>query len=456
VSAPAAARTLGRYALFDAIASGGMATVHIARLIGPVGFARIVAIKRLHAPLATDPEFRSMFVDEARLAARIKHPNVVPTLDVVAEDGELFLVMEYVAGEALSRLLHGGPDRRDPVPSSIASAIMSGVLHGLHAAHEAKNERGESIRLVHRDVSPQNILVGADGISRVLDFGVAKAIGRLQTTRDGRIKGKIGYMAPEQMRGRGASRQSDVYAAAVVLWEMLTGRRLFAGSDDADVIEQVLVGLVDPPSKYAPGVSEALDELVMRGLDLAPDRRFATAREMAFALEKCAPPSLASDVSAWLEEEAGDALAERAARVAAAEAHDVADSQAAVDACAPARAQPRRRSSAAAVIVTLAVAAAAIATAMSARSDRRGSTEQPPSPASSVPSNDPVPEPAVVSGSPSAATSRTATAGAAGRGSRPHAPAAPTTRRITEVTDDCRVPYTFDGTGHKIYKRNCL
>jgi serine/threonine-protein kinase len=308
-------------------------------------------------------------------------------------------------------------------------------------------------------VSPENILVGADGVSRVLDFGVAKAIGRLQTTRDGRIKGKLGYMAPEQMRGKGATRQSDVYAAAVVFWEMLTGRRLFAGSDDADVVEQVLMGLVDPPSKYAPDVTEALDELVMRGLDLAPDRRFATARELALALEKCAPPSLASDVSAWVEAAAGDVLAQRAAQVAAAEAHEVGDSPPVVDAPAssPPRAQPRRRSSGVTVTVALALAVVTTAIATIARTDRRESTAPPPSQASSLASNDPVAEPAVASAPPtSAATPSTATSGAAGRVSRPHAPAAPTARRSAEVTNDCRVPYVVDATGHKIYKRNCL
>ena len=454
------ARRLGRYALFDAIASGGMATVHIARMVGPVGFARIVAIKRLHAHLANDPEFRSMFVDEARLVARISHPHVVPTLDVVAEDGELFLVMEYVAGESLARLLLRGNGRRAAVPPAIASAIMAGVLHGLHAAHEAKNERGESLKLVHRDVSPENILVGADGASRVLDFGVAKAIGRLQTTRDGRVKGKLGYMAPEQMRGKGATRQSDVYAAAVVLWEMLTGRRLFASSEDGEIVEQVLVGLVDPPSKWAPDVSEALDELVMRGLDLAPDRRFATAREMAFALERCAPPALASDVSAWVEAAASDPLAARAAQVAAAEAHEVEDEPAAVDAhgTSPPPAPPtRRRSSRAAVIVALAIAAATGAAAFIARSDRHEPTAPPPSSTGAGASNDPDPEPAVVSSpSPSGATPSTTRPSTGGRAARPRAPVISTPRRSAEPSDECRVPYVVDATGHKIYKRNCL
>ena len=153
-------RVVGRYALYNAIAAGGMATVHLGRLLGPVGFSRTVAIKRLHAQFASDPEFVSMFLDEARLAARIRHPNVVPTLDVVATGGELFLVMEYVPGESIARLARTLRENHEALPTRILSAIMAGVLHGLHAAHEAKDERGVPLGIVHRDMSPQNVLVG--------------------------------------------------------------------------------------------------------------------------------------------------------------------------------------------------------------------------------------------------------------------------------------------------------
>src|SRR5688572_13695305 len=164
-----------------------MATVHFGRLVGPVGFSRTVAIKRLHERLARDPDFVAMFLDEARLAARIRHPNVVPTFDVVAMEQELFLVMEYVQGDSLSRLMKVVRARNESVDPAFAVTIMTGVLHGLHAAHEATNERGEPLGIVHRDVSPQNVLVGVDGVPRVLDFGVAKAAGRAQTTKDGQL-----------------------------------------------------------------------------------------------------------------------------------------------------------------------------------------------------------------------------------------------------------------------------
>ena len=209
-------RILGRYALFEAIASGGMASVHLGRLMGPVGFARTVAIKRLHETFAHDPEFVAMFLDEARLAARIRHPNVVPTLDVVAEQQELLLVMEFVAGESLSLLLKNARARDVPPPIPVLVDVMIGVLHGLHAAHEAKSEKGEPLDIVHRDVSPQNILVGTDGVARVLDFGVAKAVGRAKHTREGQLKGKMQYMPPEQITGKSVTRSVDIYAASVV------------------------------------------------------------------------------------------------------------------------------------------------------------------------------------------------------------------------------------------------
>jgi serine/threonine protein kinase len=315
---PEAPRMLGRYALYEKIASGGMASVHIGRLLGPVGFARTVAIKRMHPQFAEDPEFVSMFLDEARLAARIRHPNVVPTLDVVAMSGELFLVMDFVQGESLSRLIRATGALGERIPPPMVATMMIGVLHGLHAAHEAKSDRGEPLGIVHRDVSPHNVLVGVDGVARVLDFGVAKAVGRVQTTREGQLKGKLAYMAPEQVRGTG-SRTTDVYAAAVVLWEALTGKRLFHAENDAQLLDRVLRGCDLPPSKCIPDLPPALDEVTMRGLAVDPDRRFPTAREMARALEEAIPIAMVSKVGDWVEQVAKEALDRRSATVASIE-----------------------------------------------------------------------------------------------------------------------------------------
>jgi serine/threonine protein kinase len=309
-------RAIGRYALHGAIASGGMATVHLGRLLGAAGFSRTVAIKRLHAQYAQDPQFVMMFVDEARLAGRIRHPNVVPTLDVVAAEDELFLVMEYVEGESLARLIKASTRRGEVLPLPVACSIMAGVLHGLHAAHEARDERGEPLGIVHRDISPQNVLVGTDGTARIVDFGVAKATGRLQTTREGQLKGKLTYMAPELFGGARPERQVDIYAAAVVLWEAVVGRRLFAGETDADTVGRILGNKVEPASRHVAGVPPELDAVILRGLDADPARRFVTARDMATALETAAPIALPVVVGAWVERWAKEVLAERAVIVA--------------------------------------------------------------------------------------------------------------------------------------------
>jgi hypothetical protein len=309
-------RTIGRYALHAEIAAGGMAAIHIGRLLGPVGFARTVAIKRLHPPLAKDPEFVAMFLDEARLAARIRHPNVVSTLDIVATSGELFVVMDYVQGESFARLMRQARTQKEPIPQPIIAAIMVGVLHGLHAAHEARDEQGEPLRIVHRDVSPHNVLIGIDGAAHLIDFGIAKARGRMQVTRDGQIKGKLSYMPPEQLLGQGTDHRADIFAASIVFWEALTGRRLFEGIDDGDIYARVLHGEVEAPSVYVPGLPGAVDSIVLRGLARDRDSRYPTAREMALAIEAVMPLATPSRVGAWVESLAGESIAERMEQIA--------------------------------------------------------------------------------------------------------------------------------------------
>jgi serine/threonine-protein kinase len=300
--------SLGRYALYGEIAAGGMATVHLARLLGPVGFARTVAIKRLHPHLAKDPEFVAMFLEEARLAARVRHPNVVATLDVVSDDGELFLVMEYVAGESLSRLVRKARERGEHVPPRLVVAIMSGALEGLHSAHDAHSERGQPLGLVHRDVSPQNVHVGVDGVPRLLDFGIAKATNRVQETRTDQIKGKIAYMSPEQLAKGAIDRRADVYSASVVLWETLTGERLFKAEDVPSLVYAIINEEVQPPSSVVPGLPPALDAIVMKGLEREAENRWSSAREMAAALEHALAPAPAREIGEWVQHIAGEAL----------------------------------------------------------------------------------------------------------------------------------------------------
>jgi eukaryotic-like serine/threonine-protein kinase len=324
-------RIVGRYALYREIASGGMATVHFGRLLGPVGFSRTVAIKRLHAQYASDPEFVSMFLDEARLVARIRHPNVVQTLDVVALDGDLLIVMDYVQGEALWRLIRKKSAGSERVPPHIATAIITDVLYGLHAAHEARGEHGEPLDIVHRDVSPQNVLVGVDGVARILDFGVAKAAGRIHSTQGGALKGKLAYMAPEQLEGK-VTRLTDVFAVSIVLWEALTSERLFAAGDERETVGRVLGREIPAPSTLMGEIAGSgggtgleaigreklakLDRIVLQGLRREPRERFESAREMAAAIENDFGVASRAEVGDWVGRTASVVLSKRAETVA--------------------------------------------------------------------------------------------------------------------------------------------
>ncbi|MCU0684080.1 MAG: protein kinase [Polyangiaceae bacterium] len=314
---PLPASSAIRYELFDELARGGMARVHLGRALGAVGFARTVAIKRLHRSHGDDPELVAMLLDEARLLTRVRHPNVVPILDVIEQDGELLLAMEYVHGETLARLSRACPGGR--LPPAVAATAVAGALHGLHAAHEARDEQGVALELVHRDVSPQNIMVGTDGLARVLDFGIAKAAQRSQITKQGHIKGKYSYMAPEQIRRGPVDRRTDVFAAAAVLWELLTGHALFNADNPAAVMMAVINKSIEAPGLVVEGVPPALDAVVLKGLERDPEQRYATAREMALAIERAIPSASAVEIGAWVETAAAEALANRSRLIAGAE-----------------------------------------------------------------------------------------------------------------------------------------
>ncbi len=310
-----AAWNVGRYTVHGELASGGMATVHIGRMGAIGGFAKVVAIKRMHPQFAKDPDFLAMFLDEARLVTRIRHPNVVQPLDVIVEGSEVLLVMEYIHGDALSRITRALRAKNERIPLRITIAIMSGVLHGLHAAHEAKSEKGEPLGIVHRDVSPQNIIVGVDGVARVLDFGIAKAADQVHLTREGELKGKLVYMAPEQLLGEPLTRRTDIFSTTVVLWECLTGQRLFESDSQSALLARARMQKVDPPSELAPEISPAIDAIVAKGLALQQSERWATARDMAIALEEAVPPATSVQVGAWVEQVAAKALSERQSRI---------------------------------------------------------------------------------------------------------------------------------------------
>jgi hypothetical protein len=309
-------RRIGRYELHDAIGRGGMASVHLGRLTGPVGFARTVAIKCLYPQYANDQFFVSMFIDEARLASRLRHPNLVPILDVLAEGGELFLVMDYVRGVSLAELLKTCRAQKQEVPVGVAVSLMVGVLSGLHAAHEATGDRGEPLGIVHRDVSPQNIMVAVDGVARVLDFGIALASSRVQSTEVGQIKGKVAYMSPEQVRGESVNRQSDVFAASAVLWETLVGEPLFLQADRPAMVSALLHGTLARPSERRAEIAPELDAVVMSGLARELADRPVTCLALVEALERCGPMATAREVGEWLRAVAGDMLERDAAAIA--------------------------------------------------------------------------------------------------------------------------------------------
>ncbi len=311
---------LGRYELLGEIASGGMATVYLARTVGHGGFTRRMAIKRLHPHLETDEDFVRMFLDEARLAARIRHPNVVATLDVEDHDG-LYIVMEYIEGVTLLQLSRAAQRMGDRIPIPVASRIALDTLAGLHAAHELRDEDDQFLNLVHRDVSPQNVLLGTDGAARLTDFGIAKAASRLSMTRDGQLKGKISYMAPEQTRRGEVDRRADVFAMGIVVWELLAGRRLFSGETDVEVLNQLLFEPIPRLKDHAPTLPSMLEQTVMRALDRDPNARYATAMQFADAIERATRmlggPANHRVVAAFIQKVAGERIARERGRIAA-------------------------------------------------------------------------------------------------------------------------------------------
>ncbi len=288
VAQPVAVRSmLGRYRLLFELASGGMASVFLARQVGPDGLGKLVAIKRTHKHLSTDPAFAAMFLDEASITARIAHGNVCEVLDFGEVDGEHYLVMEYMLGETLLNVLRRAArlpaDRVDRFPLLVAR-IIADACEGLHAAHEVRDETGALLEIVHRDVSPQNLFVTYDGTTKVVDFGIARARGRLSQTAKGMVKGKLAYVAPETLRQQGTDRRADVWSVGVCLWELVTNRRLFRRPVAASSISAVLFDPIPAPSSLCPALAPELEQIIMKALEREPDQRFATAREMGDAL----------------------------------------------------------------------------------------------------------------------------------------------------------------------------
>ncbi|MBX3231884.1 MAG: serine/threonine protein kinase [Labilithrix sp.] len=477
----AAEQRVDRYELIGELATGGMATVYLGRQHGPFGFARTVAIKSMHPQYAKDEGFRAMFLDEATLTSRIRHPNVVPTLDIVCAEANVLLVMEYIEGISLATLLRraftGGSPKRSAISHAIVSAIICDTLHGLHAAHELRDDNGAPLHVVHRDVSPQNIHVGSDGLGRVLDFGVAKAASRRYVTQSGEVKGKLAYMSKEQICGEEVDHRSDVYAVGVVLWEMLARRRLVTAQNEGAIIKQVLDTKVEPPSLFTDEpFGPALDAVVMKALAAEKEDRWSSAAEMATALAEVMPPAPRHVVAALVRDFAAEEIESRQTRLRQSRTSFAGESSPAeVSALAeiltvhatitagptvsnrsivpetPARGRGRSIALVAggAVLVLGLVGGAFV---IGSRSGRTAPSAPPPEPPPAVtsaaappsaPPPEPEPEPEPGPEPPPSASARPP--------AKPGAPKIKPTKK-----PDCRVPYTIDANGDRHYRSECV
>jgi serine/threonine-protein kinase len=282
-------RRFGKYTLVYRIASGGMATVYLGREQGPHGFDRPVAIKRIHPHLQSRRAFVDMFLDEARIAARINHPNVCTVLDFGAAEDTYYIALEYLVGVPLHRLIsvvaHDAQRLRSPKWQALAARIIADAAEGLHAAHELRDGKGELLHVVHRDVSPQNLFVTFDGVVKVVDFGVARSRARIHQTATGTVKGKLSYMAPEHAVGATIDRRADVWSLGVCLWEALSGRRLFKRKNEMEVILAIREGSIPRLSMLVPDVPPMLEEIVVQALDRDVELRFPTTRALGVALQ---------------------------------------------------------------------------------------------------------------------------------------------------------------------------
>ena len=276
---------VGRYDLIYRLGSGGMAAVFVGRLSGLAGFERMVAVKIIHQHLADSKKFINMFLDEARMAASIHHPNVVEIYEVGRDQGLFFMVGEFVHGPDLGKLLRRMEDRSYVLPPAAAAHIAAQVCFGLHAAHETRDKDGNPLHLIHRDVSPNNVLLSYDGFVKLIDFGVAWARNKLAHTESGALKGKIGYISPEQILGHEVDRRSDIFSVGVLLYIMSTLTHPFPGKSDAERLNKIISGDLKPPSAVRGDVHPGIERIVLKAMASSPDDRYSTAAEMARDLE---------------------------------------------------------------------------------------------------------------------------------------------------------------------------
>jgi serine/threonine protein kinase len=283
--APGRGATLGKYQLLAILGRGGMADVFLALSRGPMGFNKLVVVKRLRSSLSDDRSFRNMFLDEARLAARLNHPNVVHTHEVGEADGVYFIAMEYLEGQSLNKIIRELSKRGGKLPPVMCARIVSDALAGLHYAHELKDFDGTALEIIHRDVSPHNVFVTYDGSVKMVDFGIAKAALSSVETEVGVLKGKVAYMSPEQAAGEAIDARADVFAMGIVLWELLAQKRLMTGDSAAATLHRLLTVAIPKVTTERPDVPSALAAIIERALEKDAAKRFSSALEMRDALE---------------------------------------------------------------------------------------------------------------------------------------------------------------------------
>ncbi len=277
--------TFGRYQLIRKIATGGMGAVYLARQKGPVGFEKLLVVKRILPHLAEEEEFIEMFFDEARIAAVLNHPNIAQIYDLGDVDGTYYIAMEYVHGDSLRQVNARARSKQKAMPLGLCCRVVADAASGLDSAHHAKRPDGRPLGLIHRDVSPQNILLGFNGCVKLIDFGVAKAANKVSSTVTGAIKGKYAYMSPEQARGDDLDHRSDVFGLGVILYEQLTSARLFKRETDTATLKAVLTAKVVPPSGVVKGLPKQIDSIVLKALERDRAARWQTAAELQLALE---------------------------------------------------------------------------------------------------------------------------------------------------------------------------
>lgn len=275
----------GKYTLLNRIAVGGMAEIFLARQEGLEGFEKIICIKRIRPHLSSQENFLRMFLNEAKLAAQLNHPSVVQIYDLGRINDSYFIAMEYISGRDMSRIIPKAERANIPFPMIYSLRIASAVCEGLYYAHTKTDSFGNPLNVVHRDITPENIIVSWDGTVKIVDFGIAKANTQIEQTRAGEIKGKLSYMSPEQAMGKSLDHRSDLFSLGAVVYEWVTGYRLFTGENEMAILKSIIDGKIYPPSYFKEDVPEAVERILMKALEKDRDKRYQTAWEMQFDID---------------------------------------------------------------------------------------------------------------------------------------------------------------------------